>query len=94
MGSTRRFTADLCIITLSWKRHKNPSIGDWGNTNCGVSIQWDTFERASVLAQLVKNLPSMWQTWVLIPVLERSPGEGNSSPLQYSGLENSMDRGD
>ena len=26
-----------------------------------------------------------------IPGLERSPGEGNGSPLQYSGLENSMD---
>ena len=25
--------------------------------------------------------------------LGRSPGEGNSNPLQYSGLENSMDRG-
>ena len=29
----------------------------------------------------------------LIPGLGRSPGEGNGSPLQYSGLENSMDRG-
>jgi len=28
-----------------------------------------------------------------IPGLGRSPGEGNSHPLQYSGLENSMDRG-
>ena len=28
-----------------------------------------------------------------IPGLGRSPGEGNSNPLQYSGLENSMDRG-
>ena len=27
-----------------------------------------------------------------IPGLERSPGERNSYPLQYSGLENSMDR--
>ena len=26
-----------------------------------------------------------------IPGLGRSPGEGNSHPLQYSGLENSMD---
>ena len=26
-----------------------------------------------------------------IPVLERSPGEGKGYPLQYSGLENSMD---
>ena len=29
----------------------------------------------------------------LIPGLRRSPGEGNDYPLQYSGLENSMDRG-
>ena len=29
----------------------------------------------------------------LIPGLGRSPGEVNSNPLQYSCLENSMDRG-
>ena len=29
----------------------------------------------------------------LIPGSERSPGEGNGYPLQYSWLENSMDRG-
>ena len=28
-----------------------------------------------------------------IPELGRSPGEGNGTPLQYSGLENPMDRG-
>ena len=28
-----------------------------------------------------------------IPRLGRSPGEGNDNPLQYSCLENSMDRG-
>ena len=28
-----------------------------------------------------------------IPQLGRSPGEGNGYPLQYSCLENSMDRG-
>ena len=28
----------------------------------------------------------------LIPGLRRSPGEGNSNPLQYSCLENSMNR--
>ena len=28
-----------------------------------------------------------------MPGVGRSPGEGNSYPLQYSGLENSMDRG-
>ena len=29
----------------------------------------------------------------LIPGLGRSPGVGNGNPLQYSCLENSMDRG-
>jgi len=28
----------------------------------------------------------------LIPGLERSPGEGNGNPLQYSCLDNFMDR--
>ena len=28
-----------------------------------------------------------------IPGFGRPPGEGNSYPLEYSGLENSMDRG-
>ena len=28
-----------------------------------------------------------------IPGLVKSPGEGNSNPLQYSCLENSIDRG-
>ena len=28
-----------------------------------------------------------------VPGSGRSPGEGNGYPLQYSGLENSMDRG-
>ena len=28
-----------------------------------------------------------------VPGLRRSPGEGNGNPLQYSCLENPMDRG-
>ena len=41
---------------------------------------------------MVKNFPGRQETW-LIPGLGRSPGEGNGYPLQYSCLENSMDRG-
>ena len=43
------------------------------------------------MAQLVKN--SVYNVGVLrsIPGLGRSPGEGNNYPLQYSGLENSID---
>ena len=46
---------------------------------------------ASLVAQTVKNLRC--RRWGLIPVLGRSPGEGNGYPLQYSWLENCMDRG-
>ena len=31
--------------------------------------------------------------WASVPGSGRSPGEGNGNPLQYSCLENSMDRG-
>ena len=44
------------------------------------------------MAQLVKRLPAMWDPG-LIPGMGRSSGEGNGKPLQYSGLENSMDGG-
>ena len=46
---------------------------------------------ASLVPQLVKNLPSMQETWVQSPGLGRSPEEGNNYRLQYSSLENSMD---
>ena len=46
---------------------------------------------ASLVAQLVKNPPAMWETWVQFPGLGRSPGEGKGYPLQYSGLQTSMD---
>ena len=35
---------------------------------------------------------SMWETCVRSLCWEKYPGEGNSYPLQYSGLENPMDR--
>ena len=46
---------------------------------------------ASLVAQLVKNPPAMRETWVRSLCWEDSPGEGKGYPLQYSGLENSMD---
>ena len=90
-----------------------------------VYVKW-----ASLVAQLIKNLPAMQETPVRflgqedplrrdrlptqvflgfpggsadkestcnagdlgsVPQFGRSPGEGNGYPLQYSGLENSMD---
>ena len=44
------------------------------------------------MAQMVKNLPVMWEDPGSIPGLGRSPGEGHGNPLQHSCLENPMDR--
>ena len=48
---------------------------------------------APLVAQTVKNLPAVRETWVRSSRLGRSPGEGDGYPLQYSGLEKSTDRG-
>ena len=52
------------------------------------------FSEASLVAQMVKHLPAMQETRVRSLGQEDSPREGNGTPLQYSCLENSMDRRD
>ena len=50
----------------------------------------------SHVALVVKNLPAKTvdvRDMGSIPGLGRSPGEGHGNPLQYSCLENFMDRG-
>ena len=47
---------------------------------------------ASLVAQMVKNLPAMQETQVH-SLAWKDPGEGNVYPFQHSCLENSMDRG-
>ena len=47
----------------------------------------------SLVAQMEKNLPAMQETWVQSLSQEDSPREGNGNPLQYSCLENSLQRG-
>ena len=49
------------------------------------------FTRAALVARLVKNPPALRETWVQSLGWEDPPGEGKGYPLQYSGLENSMD---
>ena len=45
------------------------------------------------MAQTVKNLSSNAVDLGLIPGSGRSPGGGHGNPLQYSCLENPIDRG-
>ena len=61
-----------------WSESTFPSPGDLSNPGIEFS-------------QLVKNLPTMQETWVWSLDWEDSPGEGKSYPLLYSGLENYMD---
>ena len=51
---------------------------------------------ASLVVLVVKIPPANAgdkRDWGSIPGLGRSPGEGNGNPLQYSCLENPVDRG-
>ena len=59
---------------------RTPVIKDWG------------FPGGAVLKITLTNGEDARDAG-LIPVSERSPGEGNGNPLQYSFLENPTDRG-
>ena len=84
---------DLCFPDSSSACNAgNPgSVFGWGRSpgeGIGYPLQ---FSWAPLVAQLVKNLPAMPETWVQSLGWEDSlPGEGKGYPLQYSGLENSI----
>ena len=55
-----------------------PELGRSAGEGIGYSLQYSW---ASLVAQLVKNLPAMQENWLgLIPGLGRSPGEGKGYP--------------
>ena len=85
---------------------ENPTDrGAWWAAVYGVAQSWTQLKQlsssssssnsfslwASLVAQLVKKSPCNVGDLGSIPGLGRSPGEGKGYPLQYSGLENSMD---
>ena len=65
-----------------------PGLGRSTGQGIGYPLQYSW---ASLVAQMVKNLPACVGDLSSIPGLGRSPGEGNGYPLQYTGLENSID---
>ena len=66
-----------------------PRVGHLKICHSGILIILD---RASLVAQLLKNLPAMQETLVQF-LVGKIPWRRTGYPLQYSGLENSMDRG-
>ena len=65
-----------------------PSSRGFSQPKDGPLISW-VLCIAGLVAQTVKNLPAMQE----IQIRSRSPGEGTGYLLQYSSLENPMDRG-
>ena len=76
------FVLKFAVILMLWRREWLPSSVATHSSIIG----------ASLVAQLVKNWPAMWET-ACDPGSGRSSGVGNGLPLQYSCLENSMDSG-
>ena len=72
-----------CTIWTDWKY--NPLKKD--------SCQKEKIMKYSLVAQTIKCLPAMPETWVRSLGQEKSPGERNGNPLQDSCLGNPMDRG-
>ena len=66
--------------------------GDPGSLPAGEGIGYPLqYSWVSLVAQLVKNPPTIWETWAQSLGREEFPGEGKGSPLHYLGLENAMD---
>ena len=68
-------------------------LGFNGNSSSTYLPHTYKVPRTSLVAQTVKCLAYNVGDLGSIPGLGRSSGEGNGNPLQYSCLENPMDRG-
>ena len=91
------FKFSICILLkTSLKDFRHNLANMWNECNC--MLIWTFFGIHFEYCNLVVNNPSAnagdLRDTDLIPGLGRSPGEEHGNPLQYSCLENSMDRGD
>ena len=81
----------LPIICISTPNLTSDQIPEWWALvfSCPLSPLFGC--QVSLVAQLVNNPPAMWKTWVRSLGWEDPLEKGTGYPLQYSGLENSMD---
>ena len=106
MGSNSLFKKTYTCIDIFIWAFPGSSVGKESVSNAGDHISIPDSGRfpgdkisyprqcswASLVAQMVKNLPAMQETQVH-SLAWKDPGEGNVYPFQHSCLENSMDRG-
>ena len=70
---------------------QHQGIFPWFSSAIWQSLFKKIVIRVTLIAYTVKSMLTKWET--KIRSWEASPGEGNGYPLQYSWVENSMDRG-
>ena len=76
----------------AWQATIHGVAKSWTWLSFGVILSLHFYFETSLVAQRIKCLPTMWETQVQ-SLGGRSPGEENGNPLQYSCLENPLDRG-
>ena len=57
-----------------------------------VSLGWNWYVRAVLCLEALSLFFKVFLMWTILKVLVHLCGEGNGTPLQYSCLENPMDR--
>ena len=65
-----------------------PGLGRSAGEGIGYPLQYSW---ASLVAQLVKNLPAVWETWVQSLGWEDPLEKGKATHSSILGLENSLD---
>ena len=69
----------------------DPGSTPWSRRSAGEGIGYPLqYFWASLVVQLVENSPVMWETWVQSLGWKDPLEKGKATPLQYSGLENSV----
>ena len=97
--STSRYTASIWFSPIKqnndhiWNPGSFQSLGQSRSSRQKMKVSVIPVYRASMVAQMIKNLPANAGDPGSIPGLGRFPREGNGYPFQYSCLKNSMDRG-
>ena len=67
-------------------------LSDWTELAYAELIPPSVLKGDSLVAQTVKNLPAMQEIWIQ-SLGQKDPRRREWLPIQYSGVENSMDRG-
>ena len=78
---------ESCLLGYHFSHYAFVSVTVMGLQGCHAC------NRASLMAQTVKNSPGMQETQIQSLGWKYPLGEGHGNPLQYSCLENPMDRG-